>query len=339
MQHDINELRKNEQSKLENNLITVVNSQLELGVSYLLLLISSSIIATLGLIIDSTAVVIGAMIISPLFWAVLGITIGLITTKQHLIQKATKIFLLSVLIVLCVGAVITFLTPITSLTTEIKARANPTFIDLLIALSTSFIGVAAIYYPGISSSKTGVAISISMLPPLCVSAIGLAMGSIDIFIRSFILFLANVAAIIFAGIITLYILKVRPRLKDEKKRLKLGFLMSCVFIIVLSLPLIYYLNQAISESKITTVIETDLAPMILSDSGTTYSHQHVRIKSININEPTFLTKENYKVHVFIEIPRDLAVTKNLPNFLEEKIQQKTNKPIDVTINLVQYTSL
>src|SRR5690606_21179451 len=128
-------------------------------------------------------------------------------------------------------------------TPEILSRVNPNLLDLFIALASSVIGIFAVYYPRISSSAAGVAISSALLPPLCVSGIGLANRSIDLFKGSFLLFSSNLAAIVFAGALTLYLLGFKPRREQDQKRFSFGLLISSIFIIALSIPLAIYLQN------------------------------------------------------------------------------------------------
>lgn len=248
--------------RLQDKLIENVAEEIELSRSYILLLVFSTIIASFGLLINSAAVVIGAMLISPLFWPLMGLTVGIFTTRRQLAGRALANIALSILAALLIAAIIGWVTPLSEVTPEIQSRLQPTILDLFIALASSVIGVAAIYYPRISQTATGVAMSIALLPPLCVSGLGIAFGSWDIFWRAGLLFGTNVVAIIFAGLITLYVLRFRPSRKAEEERFRIGLFASFLALVLLSIPLSIYLRDSLTQTSIKQEIRAGLTEEI-----------------------------------------------------------------------------
>ena len=192
----------------------IASSKPSLG--FFVLLISSSVIATLGLISNSTAVVIGAMIVAPLMDPILSLAFGIAVADGRLIRRSAVTVSLGVTSVIAASALISMLLGISYIQSEITARTSPNLIDLGIAIAAAVAGSFSMTRERLSNSIAGVAIAVALVPPLCVSGIGLTMGSdvIAVFGRgtvaglsnqitegSFLLFLANLIGITFASLI------------------------------------------------------------------------------------------------------------------------------------------
>ena len=250
LKNEINKLSFWEKITLEKELLDTIEEELNFRFSYFLLLISSTLVTTLGLLIDSTAVVIGGMLLAPLFWPILGSTVSIIKIRRKLAEKSFSILAISIAFVIVCSFLVGLVVPITTIPDEVMARVNPTILDLFIALSVSVVGVAAVYYPKVSESATGVAVSISLLPPLCVTGIGLSLGDPVIAGKSFLLFLTNLLAIVVAGAATLYFLEVRPKRGTEKKRFKFSIIATGLVLLILCIPLSFYLFESYNQAKL-----------------------------------------------------------------------------------------
>lgn len=320
----MSEIPTENQLDLQDQLLNTVEEELHVGHSYLMLLTSSAVIATFGLLINSPSVVIGAMLIAPLFWPVMGLTLSVITTRRHLLKKSLVNLTISITLVILLSAVLAKLTPLATITEEISIRTNPTLFDLLIALASSVIGVSAAYYPKISSSATGVALSLALLPPLCVSGIGLALGNWDVFWGATLLFATNVGAIIFAGIVTLYLLKVRPRFEHEKKRWQLGLIVSSIVLILLSVPLTIYLSRTIQQTKDRQMIRSTLTEQL-----STITDQ-VQIENFSVA----FRPEGVDVEGTVYLPEGISLTKIQQDELIKKLSNSTQQTVDLKLNVV-----
>ncbi|MCA9715234.1 MAG: DUF389 domain-containing protein, partial [Myxococcales bacterium] len=167
-------------------------------VTYWFQLILSLGIATIGLVLNSTGVVIGAMLISPLMGPIVGLGMGLAIGSPFLTLRSATRVASSILGVLLLAAVLTMLLPFTQVTPEISARTSPTALDLMVAC---FCALAAGFTTIRTSSDTvsaaaGTAIGISLVPPLCVSGFGLGTADFSIFRNALLLFTANFCAIL-----------------------------------------------------------------------------------------------------------------------------------------------
>jgi uncharacterized hydrophobic protein (TIGR00271 family) len=165
---------------------------------YWLQLLLSMGIATLGLVLNSTAVVIGAMLISPLMGPILEVGMGFAVGSPFLVLRAAIRVTLSIAIVIASAALLTRLLPIHEVTSEIAARTSPTALDLLVAV---FCALAAAYTTVRPTSDTtaaaaGTAVGIALVPPLCACGFGIGTGSREIARGAALLFTANLSAIL-----------------------------------------------------------------------------------------------------------------------------------------------
>jgi uncharacterized hydrophobic protein (TIGR00271 family) len=178
------------------------------AVSYYLQLGIATGIGVLGLVLGSTAVVIGAMLVSPLMGPIVDLGMGLAVGSPVLLLRALVRNAVSIALVIAGSATIVRALPFQTTTAEIIARTTPTALDLLIAM---FCALAALYTTVRQSSDTqsaaaGTAIGISLVPPLCVVGYGIGTTSWDIALGSTLLFVANFSAIMLVSTLGLVIL-------------------------------------------------------------------------------------------------------------------------------------
>lgn len=169
--------------------------------SYWLQLVVSIGIATLGLVVGSTAVVIGAMLVAPLMGPIVGLAMGLATGSPFLVLRSAGRIGLSVLVAVGGAALITLMLPFHELNAEIAARTSPTVLDLITAGFCALAGVYASLRPGSDTATTaaGTSISISLVPPLCASGYGLGTATGLVAGGAALLFLTNLVAIVVVG--------------------------------------------------------------------------------------------------------------------------------------------
>jgi uncharacterized hydrophobic protein (TIGR00271 family) len=171
------------------------------AVSYWLQLSVSVGIATLGLVVGSSAVVIGAMLIAPLMGPIVALAMGLATGSPFLVLRSGGRIVLSITVALGGAAAITSLLPFHELNSEISGRTSPTVLDLLTAGFCAIAGVYASLRPGSDTATTaaGTSIGISLVPPLCASGYGLGTLAWPVAGGAALLFLTNLVAIVAVG--------------------------------------------------------------------------------------------------------------------------------------------
>ncbi len=144
-------------------------------------LIFATLIASIGLKVNSTAVIIGAMLISPLMGPILGVGLGTAQYDFPLIKKSFKNLLIATLFSIATSWLYFCLTPLAEAQSELLARTSPTIWDVLIALFGGIIGMVAVASREKGNPIAGVAIATALMPPLCTAGFGLAVGSVQYF--------------------------------------------------------------------------------------------------------------------------------------------------------------
>ncbi len=176
------------------------------------LLVLSAVIATSGVIADSTATVIGAMIVAPLMTPILGTALAVVLADRSNLVRSVSLVVLGAVAVILIGLLIGSLG--NSLdeyagNTQVSGRINPGLIDLLAALATGTVGAFALVRSDISDTLPGVAIAISLVPPLAVVGLLIGVGRYQDAAGAALLFATNFAAIVATGTVVLLAYRVR----------------------------------------------------------------------------------------------------------------------------------
>ncbi len=206
--------------------------------SNMCILMLAIIIASVGLNMNSTAVIIGAMLISPLMGSILSMAYGSAALDSKIFVKSLIGFVIQVVISLAVSTLYFLITPLNTVTSELLARTNPTFWDVLIAVCGGFAGIIGITRKEKSNVIPGVAIATALMPPLCTCGYSIANGYWRMLLGAGYLFLVNTYFIFLSSAIVLAILEV-PKVGNvpEKvwRKIKWRVLRNTIIIIVPSI--------------------------------------------------------------------------------------------------------
>lgn len=176
------------------------------------LLVLAAVIASAGIIADSTATVIGAMIVAPLMTPILGTALSVVLARKRLILANLAIVVAGAAVVILIAFLLGLPTHsqlIADTNSQIASRVSPRLIDLVAALATGVVGAFAIVRHDVSDTLPGVAIAISLVPPLCVVGLTLESGAPGQALGALLLFGTNVAAIIATGTVVFLVYRVR----------------------------------------------------------------------------------------------------------------------------------
>lgn len=193
------------------------------------MLVCSSILACIGLDVNSTAVIIGAMLISPLMSPILGIGLGVAIFDKRLLKNAVKNLSLAVFLSLLTSFIYFSVSPFSELTSELEARTTPTILDVCVAFFGGVAGVVAGSRKDKTNAIPGVAIATALMPPLCTAGFGLANLTLNVFLGAFYLFFINAFFISLATYLISILLKFpkKTQLNDEEstkyKRIIIAF--------------------------------------------------------------------------------------------------------------------
>lgn len=177
----------------------------------------SAIIASYGLITNSAAVVIGAMLVAMMLGPITGIALAIIDYRLPLLRKSLLTLMAGVSLVVMVGFVVGSLHNGQPLTAEILSRTQPTSMDLMIALAGGTAGAYAMVSPHLSVAVVGVAVATALVPPLAASGILLSHGEIYLGLGALILAITNIIAIQFTNALVLWVLGFRRLVKNDYK--------------------------------------------------------------------------------------------------------------------------
>ncbi len=173
----------------------------------------ASVIASMGVLTDSTAVVIGAMLIAPLMTPLMGMAVSLVMGWPTRLKRSAFVAAGGVVFAIAVGALIGLIVPAvidTTTNSQILGRSSPTMLDLIIALAAGAAGAYGLSRPDVSDSLPGVAISISLVPPLSVVGIAYSQGDWMAGNGALLLFMTNMLAILIMGGVTFVLTGVAP---------------------------------------------------------------------------------------------------------------------------------
>lgn len=225
-------------------------------------LIFATFIASLGLNMNSTAVIIGAMLISPLMGPIMGFGLGLGTFDFELIKRAFRNFATATVFGIITSTIYFLLTPIDEAQSELLARTQPTVYDVLIAFFGGLAGIVASSTKSKGNVIPGVAIATALMPPLCTAGFGLASGNLYYFFGALYLYFINTVFISLATFLVVRLLKYPKKIFLDKQREKIvtryvGLIV--FFTIVPSLFLSYNLiRSSYFENRVQTFIAEEL---------------------------------------------------------------------------------
>jgi uncharacterized hydrophobic protein (TIGR00271 family) len=253
-------------------------------------LICSSILASIGLDVNSPAIIIGAMLISPLMGPILGVGLGFGIYNRELLLDSIKQFSLAVIISLLISALYFLLTPLGNPTSEILARTEPTLLDVGVAIFGGLAGIIAGSRKGIATAIPGVAIATALMPPICTAGFGLSTSDPKIFFGAFYLFFINSMFISISVFLVVRYLKFPYKeYLDPKKKTRMRKWVA-IIVIVLTIPSLIIFYTIIKETK-----ETNNIKRFLKDNIQTENRDVVNWRIYELNG-----QKELKIYVFGE---------------------------------------
>ncbi|MBN2471835.1 MAG: TIGR00341 family protein, partial [Anaerolineae bacterium] len=244
----------------------LVQAALEMSrptVDFIALVVLSCLIATLGLMQNSAAVIIGAMLIAPLMSPLVGFAVGLIRGDWRLMRESALTLVRGVGLTLLLAVAVGLFSPIKNPTSEMLARGQPSLPDLGVALASGMAGAYATARKDIPAALAGVAIAAALMPPVCTVGIALAFGLPELASGAFFLFVMNIIAITVGAAIIFLWLGVRLRSGvDDPGSYRQRLVISVLVLLVLAVPLTESLRTSALAARelesVWSVLERDL---------------------------------------------------------------------------------
>lgn len=272
----------------------------------------SSIIATLGLLSNSAAVIIGAMIVAPLMGPIVGMAYSTAMGNRRLLRRSSFTVLKGVLLTIGVGWLVTSIIGLETVDSEILSRTKPTLIDFGIAMAAGAAGAFANTRRSISSAMPGVAIAVALVPPLSVVGIGLAQSEGNIAFGALLLFLTNLICIVFFGSLV-FLFQSYGNLERAKK----GLALSTVVMFLLGIPLTLSMRELIIKKNVRYQIEDFLIYK-------TETFANADVESISV-----IPRNGY-LRVYMEVS---APINSISQFQVEQVRQAVSRMTDKDVYL------
>ena len=240
--------------------------QISSGVSFhgsnLWVLVFAIFIASLGLNVNSTAVIIGAMLISPLMGPIIGMGLAIGIGDLPLLKNSIKNYFVATVISVLTAMIYFLISPLTEAQSELLARTSPTLYDVLIALCGGAAGILALSTRGKGNVLPGVAIATALMPPLCTAGYGLAMGEWSFFFGAFYLYFINTVFIALVTYIGVRMLRFRPKTAVSKERIRVvnRTIFGIVFVTMIpaTIMTVRIIRESMLDNNITKFLKNEL---------------------------------------------------------------------------------
>lgn len=292
---------------------------------FFLLVVLSCIIATLGLLTDSPAVIIGAMLVAPLMSPIIGLGLASLTGDEKLFRNAGialargAVFAIFISTILTLGNRVLPFLPLQELPGEVLARTRPTPIDLTIALAGGMAAAFALAMPSISAALPGVAIATALMPPLCTVGVGVAMGRWDVAGGALLLFITNAVTIAFAAMLVFAAVGFGVK-REDGRIVPRALVVTAIFTLVLLIPLSWlsfrFFQQATENKLIEDVVKTEMA------------RYEAELADFNV-----ITQDN-TLHITLTIRTSEPLRYEDVNQMQKDIALSLQQPVSIIVNQI-----
>jgi uncharacterized hydrophobic protein (TIGR00271 family) len=313
---------------LHEDLVDAAN----LDLNFLVLVVSSCIIATLGLLINSAGVIIGAMIIAPLMNPLRSLALGALIADQVLLRRSLITLGVGTALAIVTSAILgsLFQIPALSFGSEILARTQPTLADLGVALAAGGVSGFAKIRPKVSDVLAGTAIAVALMPPLCVVGIALSQGAWAYSSGSFLLFLTNLLGITLACILTFIWGGYGLNPRDMRRAVLWFMVLTGLILFPLSFSLIGLIQQEQLKASIKDLLKRETITL----------GQQAQLVNIDLFRSTLFGKQSGdRVTITVAQEAGKEITPRQVKELEKFLQQRTKRPIQLIVRAFNFQSI
>lgn len=292
-----------------------------LSSEFVVLLSTSTMIATFGLFQNSAAVIIGAMIIAPLMRPLMGLAYGSLIANTYLIRRALITVIVGTLLSVFIAFILsTFLNSI-DVTGEIASRTRPNLLDLGVAVFAGAAGAYCQTRKELADTLAGVAIAVALVPPIGVIGIGLALGQTKIWMGATLLYATNLVGITFAAIIVFLVMGYGP-IRRAKKSLSV----SLVLMASLAIPLALSMRELLLEDQLARKIR-----QILSEK--TYTFRDVQLQKVEVKR----FRKPMEVTATVMSGSNESINAKQVKLVQEYLVKQVHVPIEFKLRVIPAT--
>lgn len=284
---------------------------------YLVMVVTSCAIATFGLLSNSAAVIIGAMIIAPLMSPIRALAFGALEGNILLVKRSAVSVLLGTLLALAIAWLLGRLVGISSFGSEVLSRSSPNLLDLGVAVAAGGVSGYAKINPKVSASLPGTAIAVALMPPVCVIGLGLSQGDWGLSQGATLLYVTNLLGITLSCMLTFLLAGYTP-IEQAQKALLWAFMFTGLLLI----PLGISFAQMVQQNR----LEATLKQALLTRTTT---FQRVQLVDTDIN--WFIQPPEVRLTVRSQEP----VTPRQVELLEEFVSRELGQPMTLIVSVSQ----
>lgn len=282
----------------ENVFLVKINKELRFDIEDIIILVCSIFIASIGLNMNSTPIVIGAMLISPLMTSVIGIGISLSFQNTSILRKSLILLLLQVVVSLIVSTLYFSFSPLTYASSEILARTNPTIWDVVIAFTGGVAGVIGFKKETANNIVPGVAIATALMPPLCTLGYAISVQNTTYIFGALYLFIINIFFISLSTFITVYIFEARNYKQIDSKKKKSTNVMFIILTVIIAIPSVYtassMVKDSLNENNLNQFIENELPESLILEKKISKEKKtiYITLSDTSINDAKLQSLQN-----------------------------------------------
>jgi uncharacterized hydrophobic protein (TIGR00271 family) len=285
---------------------------------FLVLITLSTAIAGMGLLQNSAAVVIGAMLVAPLMTPLLGAGLAIVQGNYPLLSNASRAIFYGFFSALGVAIIIGQFYPITAPTAELLARGGPRFLDLFVALFSGFAAAYCVGRPGLSAALPGVAIAAALVPPIACTGISLSQGHLDLAQGSAVLFTLNVVTIIVGSAFSFYGGGIRSNGTQGtwSKLVRASLLVSSIMVIC-------YLAISGGRSNMSRSVEIALQSLVTQEVET--------LKDTSVSDVKLVPQTTGPAKLLVYMQTPVLPSSSLANRIQELAETYLSEEVIVSI--------
>ncbi len=298
-----------------NLLVEQLYNESHINIPYLVLIVSSCAIATFGLLANSAAVIIGAMVIAPLMLPIRGLALAALIGEIKMFREA--ILALSVGSLLAVGMswLIGLVVRLEVYGSEIMARSQPNLLDLGIAVAAGAVSAYAIAEPRVSNTLAGTAIAVALMPPVCTIGLGLAQLNSSLSVGATLLYLTNLLGITLACMVVFVLIGYIP-LHQGRRALTIAFALTGLLVI----PLAVSFSRLVEQAR----LQQQVRQALLRGTVTFQRLDLLGMETSWVSDPPIV-----RLNVRAQEP----VTPRQVELLEDYISQRMNRPFKLVLQV------
>lgn len=336
---DLNKNKEDEQLTVET-----IRNGVEFKGANLWILIFATFIASLGLNVNSTAVIIGAMLISPLMGPIMGVGLAIGQNDFELLKRSLKNYLVATLFSVVTATLYFSFTPLNEVQSELLARTSPTIYDVFIALFGGLAGIVALSTKEKGNVIPGVAIATALMPPLCTAGFGLATGNLLYFLGAFYLYFINSVFISLATVIGVRVMHFQLKAFVDKEREKMVKRYIVLIALGTMIPAVYLTYGIVKETFYQSAAnhfiskEMDFPDTQVLDRKVSYDTKEIRVVLIGKEVPEERIVEarsklkdyklnNTKLVVFQGVNNSTADISNIRSMVMEDFYKNSEKEL------------